>query len=1067
MGLITFTNTEYLSEAANDFKRNKGVYTRAPFGSKEYKDYWDIQKKRCLNGFTVGDLSITGRHYFYLNFCPIKRTDSSGKEIIGMQAKELLFPKFWEIDYHWWWAKDISMKGMKKERMELLSIDGLPIKDYVDGKHLSCLKTRRAGFSYKEAADGVYNFNFIPKSKSYYFAAKKPFLDEDGILNKVSDYLTHLNTNTQRFWRKNRMVKDTMFHRKASYLDKRKDEKGYMSEIMGVIIDNPHKVRGKDGIKITYEEAGSFKNLKAALAISMPSVKDGGVMTGQISVFGCVCAGTEVYKANGEKIRVENLKQEDGILGYNGTTVSQEPIIWMQPIARKECVEITLETGITLRCSVDHPILSSNTALKARTLKKSLVRKRVQFKQAVDLNTQDVVAVIEELPIFGDQDNPYAYTTGLLIGDGYYGGTIEVIIDNQECLDQIELELGRDDIVHKRSYQTTGVVSYSLKGPIRQYLMANGMHGQSKQAKRFPESWRTFNKRSLALMLAGYFDADGNTKKCKKRGVSVIYTSVVKELLEETQEALLRFGIHGNLMQEFSKGGYSEGHTVYRLYITRAESVDNFRKFIPIINPTKAIPRQSKRINKLLRDAEFIKTEQYAHNPHLKPLTGAVLYRVVSVVSIGEQDIYNLNAGNSHTYLANNIITHNTGGEEGPDIEGLEEIFGDPDAYDMLAWNNIWEEGMEATACGYFVPCYMANQSYMDESGNVDIPGAIAYDEKEREKKKKLKDPKELDRRIAEFPRNPSEALQRVSTNIFPVEEIKQQLKRVENNEEILSSVLHGVIFQGQKRVEFSPSSNVHPILQFPHKNDDDLTGCVTIYDKPECDTRGIAIPGAYFTVVDPYYKDQAEDRTSLWAAYVFKQKRRGDPSSNKMVASYIARPTALRTAYRNTVLLTQMYNGTIQSEIAGGGQGLFDYLREKKLLHLAEYQPELFTTTEKGVNVKNRSYFMNISTEEKKNGASYLADWMLEQIGINAEGQPILRLHLIKDVAFLKELMRYNPEKGNFDRISAFIVAMYMLKEKELFGLEQERSRSGFFNRAGFGEGSVSSSLGGYLDVA
>lgn len=694
MGLITFTNTEYLSEAANDFKRNKGVYTKAPYGSKEYKDYWDMQKKRCLNGFTVGDLSITGRHYFYLNFCPIKRTDASGKEIIGMQAKELLFPKFWEIDYHWWWAKDISMKGMKKEQMELLHIEGLPIKDYVEGKHLSCLKTRRAGFSYKEAADGVYNFNFIPKSKSYYFAAKKPFLDEDGILNKVSDYLTHLNTNTQRFWRKNRMVKDTMFHRKASYLDKRKDEKGYMSEIMGVIIDNPHKVRGKDGIKITYEEAGSFKNLKAALAISMPSVKDGGIMTGQISVFG-------------------------------------------------------------------------------------------------------------------------------------------------------------------------------------------------------------------------------------------------------------------------------------------------------------------------------------------------------------------------------------TGGEEGPDIEGLEEIFGDPDAYDMLAWNNIWEEGMEATACGYFVPCYMANQSYMDESGNVDIAGAIAYDEKEREKKKKLKDPKELDRRIAEFPRNPSEALQRVSTNIFPVEEIKQQLKRVENNEEILSSVLHGVIFQGQKRVEFSPSSSVHPILQFPHKNDDDLTGCVTIYDKPECDTRGIAIPGAYFTVVDPYYKDQAEDRTSLWAAYVFKQKRRGDPSSNKMVASYIARPTALRTAYRNTVLLTQMYNGTIQSEIAGGGQGLFDYLREKKILHLAEYQPELFTTTEKGVNVKNRSYFMNISTEEKKNGASYLADWLLEQIGINSEGQPILRLHLIKDVAFLKELMRFNPEKGNFDRISAFIVAMYMLKEKELFGLEQERSRSGFFNRAGFGEGSVSSSLDGYLEAA
>lgn len=694
MGLLTLTNTEYFSEAANDFKRNKGVYTKAPYGSKEYTVYWAIQKDRCLNGYTVGDLSITGRHYFYLNFCPIKRTRNDGKPIVGMQAKELLFPAFWEIDYHWWWAKEISMKGMMKEQVAALKIEGLPIIDYTTGKHLSCLKTRRAGFSYKEAADGVYNYNFIPNSKSYYFASGKPFLEGDGILTKVTDYLTHLNSNTQRFWRKNRMVKDTIYHRRASYYDKRKDEKGYMSEIMGVVIDDPNKVRGKDGIKITYEEAGSFKNLKAALAISMPSVNDGGIMTGQISVFG-------------------------------------------------------------------------------------------------------------------------------------------------------------------------------------------------------------------------------------------------------------------------------------------------------------------------------------------------------------------------------------TGGEEGPDIEGLEEIFGDPEAYDMLAWNNIWEEGMEATKCGYFVPCFRANQSFMDDAGNVNIEGAIAFDENERNKKKKLKDPKELDRRIAEFPRTPSEALQRVSANIFPVAEITNWIKRVEHDKDLQSSILHGVLFQGKTSVEFSPSSEVKPLLQFPHKNDDDLTGCVTIYDKPERDTLGVAVPGKYFAVVDPYYKDQAEDRTSLWACYIFKQKKRGDPSSNKMVASYIARPTALRTAYRNTVLLTQMYNGTIQSEIAGGGQGLFDYLREKKLLHLAEYQPELFTTSEKGVNVKNRSYFMNISTEEKKNGASYLADWLMEQVGINSDGQPVYNLHRIYDIAFLKELIKFNPAKGNFDRISAFIVAMYMLKEKELFGLEQEKSKSGFYNRAGFGEYSGNSSTSEYLDAA
>src|SRR5690606_8325454 len=111
-----------------------------------------------------------------------------------------------------------------------------------------------------------------------------------------------------------------------------------------------------------------------------------------------------------------------------------------------------------------------------------------------------------------------------------------------------------------------------------------------------------------------------------------------------------------------------------------------------------------------------------------------------------------------------------------------------------------------------------------------------------------------------------------------------------------------------------------------------------------------------------------------------------------------VARPTSLRTAYRNSVMLTQLYGGTIQCEIAGGGQGLLDYLREKKLLHIAEFQPELFTATEKGVNQKNRAYFMNISTDEKKNGLSYLADYLLEQIGINEDGQPVLRIHHVYD---------------------------------------------------------------------
>src|SRR6476620_10037430 len=71
MSFGKLVKTRYFSEAAIDYTKNKGFYTRAPIGSREYTEYWEMQEQRCMNGYKVGDLWISGRHYFYLNFTPI------------------------------------------------------------------------------------------------------------------------------------------------------------------------------------------------------------------------------------------------------------------------------------------------------------------------------------------------------------------------------------------------------------------------------------------------------------------------------------------------------------------------------------------------------------------------------------------------------------------------------------------------------------------------------------------------------------------------------------------------------------------------------------------------------------------------------------------------------------------------------------------------------------------------------------------------------------------------------------------------------------------------------------
>lgn len=677
-------NSNYFREAAIAYTK-QGCYTTAPKGSKDWYEYWREQEKRCLQGYKVGDTKITGRHYFYLNFTPIKRTIGKGKT----ERKVISFPAFWEIDYNWWWYKEIAWWGSTPEQLTALKLWKEPT--YLGGgRHLSCLKTRRAGFSFKEAADGVYNYNFIPGSTSYYLADKEDYLIKDGILNKVQDDLDWLNKNTDGYWLKNRHKHNTLMHQEASYIDLvDKQVKGFKSSILGVTVaGDPDKARGKDGLKITFEEAGSFKNLKAALGIVVPSVRSGSSITGQISVFG-------------------------------------------------------------------------------------------------------------------------------------------------------------------------------------------------------------------------------------------------------------------------------------------------------------------------------------------------------------------------------------TGGEEGADIEGLDEIFNDPETYDMLPFQNDWEE-YEATECGVFIPCYMANPTFInEETGKTDIEAAIAADDAEREKKRKAHDPKELDRRMAEFPRTPTEALIRVSVNNFPAAEAKYQKARVKNSLELQGLLKHGDLVREVTGLRFYPKSReeAKPVDFYPHKKDQYIQGCITILNEPVKE-NGKVPDNLYIINVDPYYDDEAEDVTSLGSIYVTKRFNNFTPTHTMDVAWMNGRPKSLTTFYERLFNLAEYYNAKIQSEIGGGGKGIYDYAARNKKLDYLEFTPININNQEIKKQKSNRTYFMTMSTDDKRQGLTYYQDYLKEVVGIDEHGNELMNIHFVYDLGLLDEIIKFNPLK-NADRISSQIVKQFMLKEKyKVQQKDSSKKRSRLINKGLFTDKAKSSNL-------
>lgn len=274
-------NTHEFSRAGKHFLEH-GFYCGDPQGSAAYFEYWAEELRRCTDGYSVGDVSITGHHYFYLNYVQIKLTDKGNKKILS-------FPNFWDGDYEYFWLQEIARNGIDPVNYKRLNLSTFVDKAHMDGsRHLIVGKARRKGFSYKNAALVTNTFNTERNSYTLLCAFDKKYLYPKGIMAMVTDNMNFLNEHTG--WAKRRQVVDKQNHRRASYLEYmsgQQVEKGYKSEVEAITFkDNPDAARGKDASIVIFEECGAFDNLKASYLATKPTVEDGGITTGQMILFG-------------------------------------------------------------------------------------------------------------------------------------------------------------------------------------------------------------------------------------------------------------------------------------------------------------------------------------------------------------------------------------------------------------------------------------------------------------------------------------------------------------------------------------------------------------------------------------------------------------------------------------------------------------------------------------------------------------------------------------------------------------------------------------------------------------
>jgi hypothetical protein len=386
------------------------------------------------------------------------------------------------------------------------------------------------------------------------------------------------------------------------------------------------------------------------------------------------------------------------------------------------------------------------------------------------------------------------------------------------------------------------------------------------------------------------------------------------------------------------------------------------------------------------------------------------------------------------------IWVFGTGGEMiSGATEQLKEIFYNPEQFDCLGFSDAFEGS--AKKIGYFLPYYKGLNDFKDNNLFTKKEQAMKYIDSKRDKLASGSSKEPLNNELQNNPIVPSEAFLISGGNIFPIADLIDQLKFVENcdipqvNGQLGDLVSDPNATYG---VKWSPDlHNKKRACGFPMKSTDDTTGSVQIWEHP---APGEIPYGMYIAATDPYDQDKAPNSVSLGSTFIYKigDFRHGS-AREFIVAEYTARPDRAEEHHENVRRLCAYYNATNLYENEKNSMKF--HFKQKKSLHLLAKMPTFLKATEKS-NV-DRDYGIHMTNKIKEELEIYARDWLNEE-----DEAGVLGVNKIFSAGLLKELISYN-KTGNFDRVIAFLLLICNRLQHHYIKIEEgsgKKIRKDFF---------------------
>ena len=356
-----------------------------------------------------------------------------------------------------------------------------------------------------------------------------------------------------------------------------------------------------------------------------------------------------------------------------------------------------------------------------------------------------------------------------------------------------------------------------------------------------------------------------------------------------------------------------------------------------------------------------------------------------------------------------------TGGDQGPSLTGLSEIFSDPKANNVLPYKNFYSPDGTVQYTGFFIPAYtfMLGSEYTDHRGVTNIEKAKKYYEEQRA----AKSGKSLLEYCSEYCFTPAEALLRQGDNIFDAIAISDRITQIRIHKMGVRPRRVALLWDKSEGDETLNKVKVY----------DKVDSNILIYEEPMLDNKdpykNLYVAG--IDSIDQGTEDSATQKDVSDFCIVIKRRAYG-LKEPKYVAVYKERPRDIRFAYDNAMKLLVWYN--CKALLEHSKISILTYFKTKKKDNLFMKRPKSSLSDIK----RGNSQMIGVPATETiiKHGLELINTYINDYC------------YTIDSDIILEQLLNYSYEnKRKYDIVAA--MGMAEIADEELMGFNPKPAHS------------------------